>query len=83
MSEDMNPETRLAAIARIAAALETQTGCPAQLMIAQWAVESSWGSKPIGRANYFGMKANSRDPMSCRDERGYWQQAGRREARLR
>ena len=33
-------ETRLTEVARIAARLEQQTGCPAQLMIAQWAIES-------------------------------------------
>jgi flagellum-specific peptidoglycan hydrolase FlgJ len=46
-------------------ALEVQTGCPAQMMVAQWAVESRWGAKPVGNANYFGIKANSRDPKSC------------------
>ena len=35
-------------VARIAVALEQQTGCPAQLMIAQWAVESRWGATPVG-----------------------------------
>ena len=35
------------------------------MMIAQWAVESLWGSKPVGHANYFGIKANCRDPKSC------------------
>jgi flagellum-specific peptidoglycan hydrolase FlgJ len=65
MSEDTERQARLAQIAHIAAALEKQTGCPAPLMIAQWAVESRWGAKPCGHANYFGMKKNSRDPESC------------------
>jgi flagellum-specific peptidoglycan hydrolase FlgJ len=65
MSEETDLQARLAEIARIAVVLEAQTGCPAPMMIAQWAVESSWGAKPVGRANYFGIKANSRDPESC------------------
>ena len=65
MSEDTDRQGRLTQVARIAVALETQTGCPAQLMIAQWAVESEWGAKPAGHANYFGIKKNSRDPESC------------------
>jgi flagellum-specific peptidoglycan hydrolase FlgJ len=65
MSEDTDRQARLAQIARIAVVLEAQTGCPAPMMIAQWAVESSWGAKPVGHANYFGVKANSRDPKSC------------------
>ena len=65
MSEETDLQARLAEIARIAVVLEAQTGCPAPLMIAQWAVESSWGAKPVGHANYFGVKANSRDPKSC------------------
>lgn len=32
--------------------LEQQTACPAQLLIAQWAIESKWGEKPVGPANY-------------------------------
>jgi hypothetical protein len=39
---------------------EAETGCPAPLMIAQWAVESSWGAKPAGKANYFGIKMAAR-----------------------
>lgn len=48
-------QQRLDDVARIAVALEVQTGCPARLMIAQWAVESQWGAKPAGHANYFGI----------------------------
>ena len=44
-------ETRLNEVARIAVRLEQQTGCPAQLLIAQWAIESKWGEKPVGPAN--------------------------------
>jgi len=67
LSEDADRQARLAQIARIAVALEAQTGCPAPMMIAQWAVESRWGAKPCGNANYFGVKANPRDPQSCQD----------------
>lgn len=59
MSEDTERQTRLAEIAKIAVALKATTGCPAPLMIAQWAVGSRWGSKPCGHADYFGMKKNS------------------------
>jgi hypothetical protein len=45
-------ETRLNEVARIAVRLEQKTGCPAQLMIAQWAIESAWGEKPVGHANF-------------------------------
>ena len=58
-------EQRLKGIAGIAAALEKQTGCPAQLMIAQWAIESQWGEKPVGHANYFGIKRAARHAMFC------------------
>ena len=43
-------EQRLKEVAAIAVALEVQTGCPAQLLIAQWALESEWGAKPAGNA---------------------------------
>lgn len=55
-----NLETRLNEVARIAVRLEQETGCAAQLMIAQWAIESAWGAKPVGHANYFGMKKADR-----------------------
>ena len=58
-------EARLQEVARIAVALEAQTGCPAQLMIAQWAVESQWGAKPVGHANYFGVKAHPQAARTC------------------
>jgi flagellum-specific peptidoglycan hydrolase FlgJ len=57
--------TRLSEVAHIAVPLEKQTACPAQLMIAQWAVESLWGAKPAGRANYFGIKKAERHTMCC------------------
>ena len=60
MSEKTDLQVQLAEIAAIAVALEAQSGCPAPMTIAQWAVESSWGAKPVGHANYFGVKANSR-----------------------
>ena len=58
-------DARLREVARIAVALEAQTGCPAQLMIAQWAVESMWGTKPVGHANYFGIKMAPRHALCC------------------
>ena len=58
-------ETRLNEVARIAVRLEQETGCPAQLMIAQWAIESAWGEKPVGHANYFGIKKADRHTRCC------------------
>lgn len=60
-----NLETRLNEVARIAVRLEKETGCPAQLMIAQWAIESAWGAKPVGHANYFGIKKADRHTKCC------------------
>ena len=57
--------TRLSEVARIAVALEQETCCPAQLMIAQWAVESKWGAAPVGHANFFGVKADARHRACC------------------
>ena len=56
---------RLDEVARIAVRLETETGCPAQLLLAQWALESQWGAKPAGAANYFGIKKASRHEKCC------------------
>lgn len=58
-------EQRLNEVAAIAAALEKQTGCPAQLMIAQWALESQWGGKPVGQFNFFGIKKAARHTLCC------------------
>ena len=58
-------ETRLNEVARIAVRLEQQTACPAQLLIAQWAIESKWGEKPVGHANYFGVKRAARHTRWC------------------
>ncbi len=58
-------EERLKEVAGIAAALEKQTGCPAQLLIAQWALESEWGAKPVGHSNYFGVKKAARHTQCC------------------
>ncbi|HZT29235.1 MAG TPA: glucosaminidase domain-containing protein [Bryobacteraceae bacterium] len=58
-------DSRLQEVARIAVRLQAETGCPAQLMIAQWAVESQWGAKPVGQHNYFGIKMAPRHTMCC------------------
>jgi flagellum-specific peptidoglycan hydrolase FlgJ len=58
-------ENRLKEVAGIAVALEEQTGCPSRLMIAQWALESEWGAKPAGHANYFGIKKAARHTQFC------------------
>ena len=59
-------DQRLKEVAAIAAALEKQTGCPAQLMIAQWAIESEWGAKPVGHFNFFGIKRAARHTKWCK-----------------
>ena len=58
-------QQRLEQVAHIAVALEAQTGCPAPLLIAQWALESKWGTKPVGHANYFGVKMTPRHTLCC------------------
>ena len=58
-------QERLNQVAQIAVALEAQTGCPAALLIAQWALESKWGAKPAGAANYFGIKKADRHEKRC------------------
>ena len=58
-------EQRLNEVAGIAAALEKQSACPAQLLIAQWAIESQWGEKPVGHAGYFGIKRAARHTKFC------------------
>ncbi len=58
-------DQRLKEVAGIAAALEKQTGCPARLMIAQWALESEWGAKPVGHFNFFGIKKAARHTQCC------------------
>jgi flagellum-specific peptidoglycan hydrolase FlgJ len=58
-------EQRLKEVSRIAVALEAQTGCPAQLLIAQWALESEWGAKPAGNNNFFGIKKSDRHKLCC------------------
>ena len=58
-------EDRLKKVAPIAVALEVKTGCPAPMLVAQWALESEWGAKPAGNANYFGIKKDSRHEKCC------------------
>ena len=58
-------QARLNQVAQIAVALEAQTGCPAALLIAQWALESKWGTKPAGNANFFGIKKADRHEKCC------------------
>jgi flagellum-specific peptidoglycan hydrolase FlgJ len=58
-------QQRLAEVAGIAARLESTTGVPAQMLIGQWAIESKWGAKPVGRANVFGIKRDARHSDFC------------------
>ena len=58
-------QKRLAEVAGIAVRLEAETGLPAQLLVAQWALESRWGAKPAGHANYFGTKKARRHAKCC------------------
>ncbi len=52
---DPKRQQRLIEVSKIATALEAEFGVPAKLLIAQWATESRWGTRPIGN-NYFGIK---------------------------
>jgi flagellar protein FlgJ len=61
----MTHDQWLHAIAACAVQLERQTKCPAPLMVAQAAVESAWGQRPIGKANYFGIKRAARHTQWC------------------
>jgi flagellum-specific peptidoglycan hydrolase FlgJ len=62
---DSQRDQRLAEVARIAVRIEAEAGCPAPLLIAQWALESKCGAKPAGMANYFGLKKASRHQKCC------------------
>lgn len=49
-----------------AQASDKATGIPASVTLAQWAVESGWGSKCTGTFNYFGVKAlHGQDGAAC------------------
>jgi flagellum-specific peptidoglycan hydrolase FlgJ len=58
-------QNRLAEVSRIAVRLEQETAVPANLLVAQWALESKWGEKPVGNANYFGIKKADRHTKCC------------------
>lgn len=56
---------RLDDVAEIAVRIEGETGLPARLLISQWALESQWGAKPAGAANFFGIKKADRHERCC------------------
>jgi flagellum-specific peptidoglycan hydrolase FlgJ len=62
---DLGRQKRLNEVAAIAKRLEAETRVPARMLIAQWATESRWGTKPVGRANYFGIKKAARHDQCC------------------
>jgi flagellum-specific peptidoglycan hydrolase FlgJ len=62
---DQERQKRLEEVAAIAVRLEAETQVPAAAIIAQWALESQWGSKPVGTANYFGIKKSARHAQCC------------------
>ncbi len=51
----MTTTERLNAFAKIAVPICREEKYPPELLLAQWAAESSWGAKPSGRNNVFGM----------------------------
>ena len=54
----------LIAACTAAVASEKSTGCPAELTVPQWVVESRWGlNMPAGSNNPFGIKARPGDPF--------------------
>lgn len=58
-------QRRLEDVAAIAVRLEAETQVPAAAIVAQWALESQWGAKPVGHANYFGIKRAARHAQCC------------------
>lgn len=58
-------QSRLAEVSSVALKVAADTGVPAKLIVSQWAIESRWGSKPVGKANYFGIKCASRHKECC------------------
>lgn len=62
---DLERQRRLDEVAAIAVQVEAETGVPAAAIVSQWALESSWGAKPVGRANYFGIKKAARHGRCC------------------
>ena len=62
---DANLNQRLDEVALIAVHQEAETRVPARLLIAQWAIESRWSAKPVGHANYFGIKKAARHDQCC------------------
>lgn len=63
----LNPQRQKALdeVSEIAASIESETGFPADAMVAQWAIESSWGEKPVCTHNYFGIKLAVRHKAGC------------------
>lgn len=65
MTEFVSPEQFVETLAPIASKVEAQTGISARLMLAQSALETGWGQKPILKSdgspsfNLFGIKASS------------------------
>ena len=47
-----------------AKAAYNQTGVLPSVQLAQWCLESAWGSRPTGKFNYFGVKAASDQPAT-------------------
>lgn len=50
----------LSRMAAAAVRAEAEFGVPAEMAVAQSAIESRWGEKPVGQANYFGIKRAAR-----------------------
>jgi len=59
----MTPDEYLVQAARAAVECERETGCPAEVSVAQWALESAWGKRAPGN-NCFGIKDTDRYPDS-------------------
>jgi flagellum-specific peptidoglycan hydrolase FlgJ len=58
-------EQRLREVARVAVALEAQTGCPACLLIAQWALEPGGARKPQATPTNSASKKAARHAKCC------------------
>ena len=55
---------KLTEIAPIAVACGAPVGYPPEVTIAQWAVESAWGEKPVGKFGCWGVKYYPGCPLS-------------------
>lgn len=62
---DADRQQRLDQVAAVAVEIEKTLEFPAQMLIAQWALESGWGKRRAGDNGYFGVKNAARHTKCC------------------